>query len=182
MRKIGKILTITIATLLFVFYFYAAYPFWGLFFNAQRHTNPPLTPAWALECWVWDNDSNNVAMVDTLLDGYKKYDIPVRTINIDSPWAMRFNDFRIDTLRYPHPKEWFAKRKSEGYRIVMWMTTMVNSKNKGTPVPNSEDWYNEAKVELSDSTDYRFDKQKHRLTVHIDQVKDGVMKIFQAEF
>ena len=64
----------------------------------------------------------------------------------------------------------------------MWMTTMVNSKNKGTPVPNSEDWYNEAKVELSDSTDYRFDKQKHRLTVHIDQVKDGVMKIFQAEF
>ena len=145
MRKIGKVLAITIAALLFVFYFYAAYPFWGLFFNAQRHTNPPLTPAWALECWVWDNDSNNVAMVDTLLDGYKKYDIPVRTINIDSPWAMRFNDFRIDTLRYPHPKEWFAKRKSEGYRIVMWMTTMVNSKNKGTPVLNSEDWFNEAK-------------------------------------
>ncbi|MEI8366666.1 MAG: hypothetical protein WCF65_09655, partial [Parachlamydiaceae bacterium] len=37
-------------------------------------------------------------------------------------------------------------------------------------------------IELSDSVDYRFDKQKHRLTVHIDHVMDGVMKIFQAEF
>ena len=144
-KKAGKVTAITLATLFVVFYFYAAYPFWGLFFNSQRHTNPPLTPAWALECWVWDNDSNNVAMADTLLDGYKKYDIPVRTINIDSPWAMRFNDFRVDTIRYPHPKEWFARRKAEGYRIVMWMTTMVNSKNHGTPIPNSEDWYNEAK-------------------------------------
>jgi alpha-glucosidase (family GH31 glycosyl hydrolase) len=143
--KTGKIFAITTAALLMVFYFYIAYPLWGLFFNAQRHTNPPLTPSWALECWIWDNDSNNVAKVDSLLDGYKKYDIPVRTVNIDSPWSMRFNDYQIDTIRYPHPKEWFAERKSEGYRIVMWMTTMVNSRNKDTRIVNSEEWFNEAK-------------------------------------
>ncbi|MEI6680550.1 MAG: TIM-barrel domain-containing protein [Mariniphaga sp.] len=143
--KIGKILIITILVLLFILYFYVAYPLWGLFFNAQRHTNPPLTPAWALECWIWDNDFNTAARVDTLLVGYKKYDIPVRTINLDSPWCMRFNDYQIDTARYPNPKEWFAKRKSEGYRIVMWTTTMVNSLNKDTPVRNSEDWFNKAK-------------------------------------
>ncbi len=145
LKKIGKIVAITIGVLIFIFYFYVAYPLWGLFFNAQRHTNPPLTPAWALECWIWDNDFNNAATVDTLVYGYKKYDLPVRTINIDSPWAMRFNDYRVDTIRYPHPKEWFAKKKAEGYRIVMWTTTMVNSRNKDTPIKNSEDWYNEAK-------------------------------------
>jgi len=83
--------------------------------------------------------------VDTLVNGYQRYDIPVRTINIDSPWCMRFNDYRVDTIRYPHPKEWFAKKKTNGYRIVMWTTTMVNSLNKDTPVLNSEDWFSEAK-------------------------------------
>ena len=138
LKKIGKIVAITIGVLIFIFYFYVAYPLWGLFFNAQRHTNPPLTPAWALECWIWDNDFNNAATVDTLVYGYKKYDLPVRTINIDSPWAMRFNDDRVDTIRYPHPKEWFAKKKAEGYRIVMWTTTMVNSRNKDTPIKNED--------------------------------------------
>jgi len=32
-------------------------------------------------------------------------------------------------------------------------------------------------VELNDSSDYHFDNQKHRLTVRIDQVKNGVLKI-----
>ena len=145
LRKIGKAFAIALATLICIFYFYVAYPLWGLFFNGQRHTNPPLTPPWALECWIWDNDFNNAATVDTLVNGYRKYDIPVRTVNIDSPWCMRFNDYRVDTIRYPHPKEWFAKKKADGYRIVMWTTTMVNSKNNDTPIRNSEEWFNEAK-------------------------------------
>ena len=32
-------------------------------------------------------------------------------------------------------------------------------------------------VELSDSTDYHFDNHKHRLTIPIDQAKDGTLKI-----
>jgi len=69
--------------LLFVYYFYFAYPFRGQFFNAGRHGNPPLTPAWALECWLREDDYNTAGYVDTLLEGYARYDIPVRTILID---------------------------------------------------------------------------------------------------
>jgi len=52
-----------------------------------------LTPAWALECWLWEDDQNTAGYVDTLLAGYQKHDIPVRTILIDSPWSLRYNDF-----------------------------------------------------------------------------------------
>jgi alpha-glucosidase (family GH31 glycosyl hydrolase) len=110
-------------------------------FNAQRHTNVPLTPAWALECWLWEDDENTSARVNELLEGYAKHDIPVRTIIIDSPWSTRYNDFIIDTTRYPQPAEWFKKLEQEGYRVILWMTCMVNSENDDTELKDTKDWF-----------------------------------------
>jgi len=78
-------------------------------FNAQRHTGVPITPAWALECWLWEDDYNTAARVDELLNGYAQYNIQVRTIIIDSPWSTRYNDFIVDTTRYPKPAKWFCE-------------------------------------------------------------------------
>ena len=125
--------------------FFWLYPFWGVPLNGQRHGNPPITPAWALECWLWEDDVNTAARVDELLAGYKEHDIPVRTILIDSPWSTRYNDFTVDTLRYPHPGKWFVKLQNAGYRVVLWMTCMVNSHSKDTAIRNSQAWYNRAR-------------------------------------
>ena len=140
-----KYLSITAIILFALYYFLFAYPFRGMPFNTQRHGNPPLTPAWALECWLWEDDANTAARADTLLEGYAKNDIPVRTILLDSPWSLRYNDFEIDTLLYPHPKQWFDKIQDKGYRVVLWMTTMVNSYSKDTRIRESESFYKEAK-------------------------------------
>lgn len=145
-RKILKYLVIILFVLSLLYYFLFAFPFRGAPFNAQRHGNPPLTPPWALECWLWEDDENTSARVDTLLQGYAKYDVPVRTVILDSPWSLRYNDFEIDTLLYPKPKEWFKKMQDNGYRVVMWMTTMVNSESQDTRVKHSEPWYAEAKA------------------------------------
>ncbi len=126
------------------YYFYFAFPFRGMFFNGQRHTNPPLTPAWALECWLWEDDANTAGRVDTLLAGYAKNDIPVRTILIDSPWSLRYNDFEIDTVLYPNPKVWFKALQDNGYRVVCWMTNMVNSSSNDTKIRESESFFKEA--------------------------------------
>ncbi len=139
-----KILLLTASVFFIVYYFYFAYPFRGMFFNQQRHTNPPLTPPWALECWLWEDDANTAARVDTLLKGYAKNDIPVRTILIDSPWSLRYNDFEIDTLIYPRPKIWFRQLQDNGYRVVCWMTSMVNSKSNDTRFKESESFFKEA--------------------------------------
>ena len=136
---------VVLGVLLLICYFGFEYPLRGTPFNGQRHGNPPLTPAWALECWLWEDDENTAERVDYLLEGYARHDIPVRTILLDSPWSMRYNDFEVDTILYPDPEVWFGKLKDEGYRVVLWMTTMVNSRNKDTRIRDSEEWYNEAR-------------------------------------
>ena len=143
-RKVTKYSLIISSVLLVIFYFGFAYPFWGTFFNKQRHGNPPLTPPWALECWLWEDDYNTAEYVDTLLAGYAKYDIPVRTILLDSPWSLRYNDFEVDTVLYPNPKEWFGRLQNDGYRVVLWMTTMVDSYSKDTRIQQSDDWFSKA--------------------------------------
>ncbi|MDP3003713.1 MAG: glycoside hydrolase family 31 protein [Bacteroidales bacterium] len=139
-----KYILIIVTIISLIYYFGFAFPFRGVTFNAQRHGNPPLTPAWALECWLWEDDTNTAERVDTLLEGYTKFDIPVRTILVDSPWSLRYNDFEVDTTLYPKPKEWFSKLQDKGYRVVLWMTSMVDSKSKDTRFGESESWFNEA--------------------------------------
>lgn len=145
MNRLLKIFLITLVVLVLIAYFYILLPFWGIPFNAQRHGNPPLTPSWALECWLWEDDENTAARVDELLAGYRAHDIPVRTLLIDSPWSMRYNDYEVDTLRYPHPERWFPALQDSGYRVVLWTTSMVNSYSKDTRIQHSEAWYHMAR-------------------------------------
>ncbi|MCA9436535.1 MAG: glycoside hydrolase family 31 protein [Candidatus Omnitrophica bacterium] len=133
-----------IVLLFLVVYFLFLLPFWGMPFNGQRHTRVPITPEWALECWLWEDDHNTAEFVDELLEGYREHDIPVRTIVLDSPWSTRYNDFIVDEDRYPKPEEWFRGKQEEGYRIVLWMTNMVDSQSKDTKIQDSSDWFREA--------------------------------------
>ncbi len=146
MRKLRLVLVLFVlfvAVLLTVFFLY---PFWGIPFNFTRHTSVPVTPPWALECWLWEDDANTAEAVRELLDGYKAHDIPVRTILIDSPWSTRYNDFNVDKERYPDPRTFFETLQTEGYRVVLWMTCMVNSQNKDTVIQDSTDWFEEARA------------------------------------
>ncbi len=145
MRKGIKIFLITVIVLLIAGYFYIVYPAWGIPFNKQRHGQLPLTPSWALEAWLWEDDVNTATYVDELLEGYKKHDIPVRTIILDSPWSLRYNDFEVDTILYPNPEQWFGQLQDSGYRVVLWMTSAVNNYSKDTRIKNSEKWFNSAK-------------------------------------
>lgn len=143
--KIIRVFLIVILCLAIIGYFYIVYPLWGYPFNAQRHKDLPLTPAWALECWLWEDDVNTAEYVDELLAGYREHDIPVRTIMIDSPWGYRYNDFDTDTTIYPNYEEWFLGLQDQDYRVVLWMTSMVNSYNKDLKLKDDPEWFNEAK-------------------------------------
>ncbi len=121
-------------------------PVWGASNNQSRNGPVPLSPPWALECWLWEDDVNTAAYVNELLEGYAKYDLPVRTILIDSPWSDRYNDFKVDEKRYPEPEKFFRSLKDRKYRIVLWMTCMVNSQSKDTRVKESQEFYDEART------------------------------------
>lgn len=114
--------------------------------HPERWAGPtPVTPPWALECWVWEDDVNTAEFVEELLAGYREHDFPVRTILIDSPWSTRYNDFIVDEERYPDPEAFFGRLQDQGYRVVLWMTCMVDSESKDTAITDSIDWYTEAK-------------------------------------
>lgn len=144
-KKWLKKLFILVGFLLIIAWFYVILPVWGIPFNRSRHGNPPLTPSWALECWLWEDDVNTAERVDELLAGYANNDIPVRTILIDSPWSLRYNDYEVDTTRYPRPGKWFKQLQDNGYRVVLWTTSMVNSYSKDTKIQDSETWFNLAR-------------------------------------
>ena len=144
--RVAKVLLALILLLAVLIYLAFILPFWGIPFNKSRHGRVPLTPPWALECWLWEDDVNTSARVTELLEGYANYDLPVRTILIDSPWSERYNDFKVDENRYPEPEKFFAKLQSQGYRVVLWMTCMVNSRNKDTQVLDSQGFFEKART------------------------------------
>src|SRR5690242_12606695 len=106
-------------------YFYFIFPFWGFPFHGSKQGVVPLTPAWALEPWLWEDDGNTSVTILSLLKDYEERDFPVRTLLIDSPWSTRYNDFTVDEQRYPKPAEFFGDLDKRGYRVVLWMTPMV---------------------------------------------------------
>ncbi len=116
----------------------------GSAFAQDAAKRVPITPTWALECWVWEDDYNTAEYVLELLKGYEEHDIPARTILIDSPWSTRYNDFIVDEERYPNPEQFFLGLQERGYRVVLWMTPMVDRSSKDTRIQDSEDWFQEA--------------------------------------
>jgi alpha-glucosidase (family GH31 glycosyl hydrolase) len=121
-------------------------PFWGFPSQASRHTRVPMTPPWALECWIWEDDSNTADAVRELLAGHAQHDLPVRTVLIDSPWSTRYNDFIVDESRYPDPARFFGELQTNGFRVVLWMTSMVNRRNKDTALRDSPDFHELART------------------------------------
>jgi len=147
-RIVQTVVALVVLFALFVT-FYIGIPIMGWTSREARVTGPiPITPAWALEPWVWEDDVNTGAFVRELLDGYKQHDIPARTILIDSPWTTRYNDFHVDEARYPNPKSFFTQLQEEGYGVVLWMTSNVNHTSKDTAITDSRDWFEEAKAKV----------------------------------
>ena len=144
--RLCRALLVLFCLVLAFIYFVYVLPFWGIPFNQSRHGRVPLTPPWALECWLWEDDVNTAAYVKELLEGYAKHDFPVRTILIDSPWSWRYNDFKVDEDRYPEPEKFFRGLQDKGYRVVLWMTCMVDSYSKDTKVKQSQDFFDEART------------------------------------
>ncbi len=144
LKKIVAALGMALVLLGVFIYFYVIFPVWGAPFNAQRHGCPPITPPWALECWLWEDDHNTADFTLELLNGYLEHDFPVRTILIDSPWSLRYNDFKVDETRFPNPQQFFSDLQQRGIRVVLWMTCMVDSYSKDPAIQDSSDWFQEA--------------------------------------
>lgn len=114
-------------------------PGWGMPMNSQRHGNPPLTPAWALEPGLGGRHQHSRIHPETV-NGHLAHDFPVRTVLIDSPWLDALQRLhRGYEARFPNPEIFFRSLDQRGIRVVLWMTSMVNSESKDTALTTSPD-------------------------------------------
>ena len=97
--------------------------------------NPPITPRWAFEPWVWDGNSQVTAAATNLVNGYMTNNIPVGAVIIDDPWFTSYMDFNWNTAQYANPTNMIQNFRAEGVRVICWMVGMVNNTSKHNPPP-----------------------------------------------
>jgi alpha-glucosidase (family GH31 glycosyl hydrolase) len=108
--------------------------FLSQFTNAQNITSerPPIIPFWAFGHWVWEDEVNTRNAVETLVNGYMKYNIPVSAVIMDSPWMNSYNDFEPDSIRYPALLNMIELLQHKGIRVLGFYTGCINSTTTDT--------------------------------------------------
>ena len=115
--------------------------------GAEDNTRQAICPPWGLQMWMWEDDTNTAEAVWDMVNGCAQYDLPLRAVIIDSPWATAYNNFTWDQQRYPNPQKMIDDLHARGVNVVLWMTGMINTPDsqadaRGEP---SEDLYALAK-------------------------------------
>jgi len=110
--------------------------------TAGDTSSPAVTPPWSMEPWIWEDDVNTSKAAWGLLNSYRKHDLPVGAILLDSPWSTAYNNFVFDEERYPDPKGMIGAWRKMGVRTVLWMTHVMNTqKDKSDAKGSAEDLF-----------------------------------------
>jgi hypothetical protein len=84
---------------------------------------------WAHAHWVWlKNDLGNQANETALIQGYNDNNIRVGALNIDSEWATQFNNFIVDTNKFPDFKGFIDEMHSMDVRVILWYASYKQQK------------------------------------------------------
>lgn len=100
------------------------------------HTGfPQLLPEWGYGFWksrdVYEHQ-------DDVLDdfgGFRRHQIPLDAIVIDSPWATQYNTWEFNPHQFPDPAGTIARMRAGGVRTVVWVTPWVNLDSRDGQIP-----------------------------------------------
>jgi hypothetical protein len=88
---------------------------------APSSLKPSNYQLWAHYPWVWlHNGQSNQDNVTDLVEGYAKHRIPVGGVNIDSMWATEFNNFVVNTEKFPNFSQLIKDLHSKGLHVILW--------------------------------------------------------------
>ena len=62
-----------------------------------------------------------------LVNGYAERNISVGAINIDSGWSTGFNNFDIDTKKFPDLGALVKQMHARDVRVIHWVTSMIDN-------------------------------------------------------
>ena len=102
---------------------------------------PAVLPEWGYGFWksrdVYEHQDD---VVDDY-EGFRRHEIPVDAIVLDSPWATQYNTWEINPYQFPDGPGLIRRMRSDGVRTVVWVTPWVNTDSRdgqSPPQPESE--------------------------------------------
>ena len=102
---------------------------------------PMLLPEWGYGFWKSrDVHEDREAVIDDY-DGFRRHEIPLDAIVIDSPWATQYNSWEINPHQLPEAEAMIRGFRADGVRTVLWCTPWVNIDSRDgqmPPQPESE--------------------------------------------
>lgn len=96
---------------------------------------PALLPEWAYGYWKSrDVHEDREAILDDY-EGFRRAQIPLDAIVIDSPWATQYNSWQINPHQIPDAEELIGMMRADGVRTVLWCTPWVNIDSRDGQIP-----------------------------------------------
>ncbi len=96
---------------------------------------PMLLPEWGYGFWKSrDIHEDREAVYDDFL-GFRRYEIPLDAIVLDSPWATQYNSWELNPHQLPDAEAMIRELRADGVRTVLWCTPWVNVDSRDGQIP-----------------------------------------------
>ena len=101
----------------------------------RRTGFPGLQPEWAYGFWKSRDVHEHQDDVLDDFHGFRRHEIPLDAIVIDSPWATQYNTWEFDPHQFPDARGMIAELRADGVRTVVWVTPWVNLDSRDGQIP-----------------------------------------------
>ena len=96
-------------------------------------------PEWAYGHWKSRDVYEHQEDVEDDWRGYRRNDLPLDAIVIDSPWETQYNTWRFNPHQFPDAPGLVRGMREDGVRTVVWVTPWVNLESiDGQRPPDAE--------------------------------------------
>lgn len=111
----------------FVFHLFAAEHPLDLTRHYYELTGYPVLPArWALGPWIWRDENDDQAQVESDIATIRQLDLATTGYWIDRPYASGVNSFDFDASQFPDPQAMIDEMHALGFRVALWHTPYLD--------------------------------------------------------
>jgi alpha-glucosidase (family GH31 glycosyl hydrolase) len=96
---------------------------------------PALLPEWGYGFWKSRDVYGHEDDVVDDYEGFRRHEIPVDAIVLDSPWATQYNTWEINPYQFPDGPGLIQRMRLDGVRTVVWVTPWVNTDSRDGQIP-----------------------------------------------
>jgi alpha-glucosidase (family GH31 glycosyl hydrolase) len=96
---------------------------------------PAQLPEWGYGFWKSRDVHEQQDDVLDDFEGFRRHEIPLDAIVIDSPWATQYNTWEFNPHQFPDAPGMIAAMRAAGVRTVVWVTPWVNLDSRDGQIP-----------------------------------------------